>query len=217
MFHLADFSEDFSPENCLSDTSEWLPVYISIFAAKTRLGADWASDHEFLTAKFRLKLKKVGITIRLFSSVQSLSRVRLFATPWITACQASLSIPSYQNSLKLMSIESVMPSNHLILCHPLLLPPSIFPSIRVFSNQSVLYIRWPKYWSFSFNISPSNEYSGVISFRIDWLDLFAVQGTLKNLLQHYSSKASILQCSAFFIVQLSHPYMITIKTLDSLD
>ena len=121
--------------------------------------------------------------------------------------------PTPGSLLKLISIESVMPSNHLILCHPLLLLPSIFPSIRVFSNESVLCIRWPKYWSFIFNISPSNEYSGLISFRMDWLDLFAVQGTLKSLLQHYSSKASILRCSAFFIVQLSHPYMTTGKTI----
>ena len=148
-----------------------------------------------------------------FSSVQSLSRVRLFATPWTTARQASLSITNSQNLLKLMSIESVMPSNHLILCHPLLLSPSVFPSIRVFSNESALRIRWPKYWSCSFNISPSNEHSGLISFRMDWLDLLAVQGTLKSLLQHCSSKASILQCSAFFIVQLSHPYMTTGKTI----
>ena len=126
--------------------------------------------------------------------------------------QASLSITNSQSLLKLMSIQSVMPSNHLILCRPLLLPPSIFPSIRVVSNESVLHIRWPKYWSFSFNISPSNEYSGLISFRRDWLDLLAVQGTLKSLLQHYSSKASILWCSAFFIVQLSHPYVTTGKT-----
>ena len=140
-----------------------------------------------------------------FSSVQSLSRVQLFVTPWTAARQASLSITNSWSLLKLMSITSVMPSNHLILCHTLLLPPSIFPSIRVFSNKSVLHIRWPKYWSFSFSISPSNEYSGLISFRIDWLDLLAVQGTLKNLLQHHSSKASILLRSAF-IVQLSHPY-----------
>ena len=144
-----------------------------------------------------------------FSSVQSLSHVQLFATPWTVARQASLSIISSRSLLKLMFIELVMPSNHLILCHPLLFLPSIFPSIRVFSNQSVLHIRWPKYWSFSFNISPSNEYSGLISFRMDWLDLLAVQGTLKSLLQHHNSKASILQCSAFFIVQLSHPYMTT--------
>ena len=143
--------------------------------------------------------------------VQSLSRVQLFATPWTTACQASLSITNSWSLLTLMSIELVMPSNHLILCHPLLLPPSVFPSIRVFANKSALRIRWPKYWSFSFNISPSNEHSRLISFRMDWLDLLAVQGTLKSLLQHYSSKASILQHSSFFIVQLSHPYMTTGK------
>ena len=148
-----------------------------------------------------------------FISVQSLSRVQLFVTPWPAAPQASLSITNSQSSPKPMSIESVMPSNHLILCHPLLLTPSIFPRIRVFSNESVLCIRWPKYWSFSFSIGPSNEYSGMISFRMDWLDLVAVQGTLKSLLQHHSSKASILQCSAFFIVQLSHPYMTTGKTI----
>ena len=147
------------------------------------------------------------------SSFQLLSCVQLYATPWTTARQASLSITNSQSLPRLMSIESVMPSNHLILCHPLLLPPSVFPSIRVFSNESALRIRWPKYWSFSFNISPSNEYSGLISFRIDWLDLLAVQGTLKSLLQHYSSKASILRCSAFFMVQLSHPYMTTGKTI----
>ena len=141
-----------------------------------------------------------------FSSVQSLSCVWLFATPWTTACQVSLSITNSQSSLKLMSIELVMPSNHLILCHPLLLLPSIFPSIRVFSNESALCIRWPKYWSFSFNISPSNKHPGLISFRMHWLDLLAVQGTLKSLLQHHSSKASILWCSSFFMVQLSHPY-----------
>ena len=129
-----------------------------------------------------------------------------------TERQASLSIINTWSLLKLMSIESVMPSNHLILCCPLLLLPSIFPSIRVFSNESVLHIRWPKDWSFSFSISPSNEYSGLISFRMDWLDLLAVQGTLKSLLQHHSSKASILWCSAFFMVQLSHPYMTTGKT-----
>ena len=137
-----------------------------------------------------------------------------FATTWTAALQASL---SFSISLSLLSylIESVMPSNHLILCHPLFLPPSIFPRIRFFSNESVLHIRWPKCWSFSFSISPSNEYSGLISFRIDWLDPLAIQGTLKSLLQHHSSKASILQCSAFFIVQLSHPYMTTGKTIAS--
>ena len=146
-------------------------------------------------------------------SVQSLSLVQLLMTPWTAVRQASLSITNSWSLLKLMSIESVMPSNHLILyCHLLLLP-SIFPSIRVFSNESVLHVRWPKYWSFSFSISPSNEYSGLISCRMDWLTLLAVQETLKSLLQHHSSKASILLCSAFFIVQLSHPYMTTGKTI----
>ena len=148
----------------------------------------------------------------LFVVVQLLSHVQLFATPWTATCQASLSITNSWSPPKLMSIESVMPSNHLILCHPLLLP-SIFPSIRVFSNESDLCIRWPKYCSFSFSISPSNEHSGLISFRMDWLDLFTVQGTLKSLLQHYSSKALILRCSAFFIVQLSHPHMTTGKII----
>ena len=147
-----------------------------------------------------------------FSSVKSLSRVRLLATPWIAACQASLSITNSWSLPKLMSIELVMPSNHLILCRPLLLP-SIFPSLRVFSNESVLRIRWPKYWSFSFSISPSNECSGLISFRMDWFNFLEVQGTLKSLLQHHSSKASILWCSAFFTVQLSHPYMTTGKII----
>ena len=136
-----------------------------------------------------------------FSSVQSLSCVQLFATPWTAACQASLSITNSRSLSKLISIELVMPSNHLIFCCPLLLLPSIFPSIRVFSNESALYIRWPKYWSFSFNVSPSNEHLELISFRMDWLDLLAVQGTLKSLLQHHSSKASILWCLSFFIVQ----------------
>ena len=143
-----------------------------------------------------------------FSSVQSLIRVQLFVTPWIAELQASLSITSSRSLLKLMCIESVRPSNPLILCHPLLLLPSIFPSIRVFSNESVLHIRWLKYWSFSFSISPSNEYSGLISFRMDWLDLPAVQGTLKSLLQHHSSKTSVLWCLAFFIVCThTHIYM----------
>ena len=146
------------------------------------------------------------------SSVQLLSRVQLFATPATAARQASMSITNSWSLLKLMSIEMVMPSNHLILCRPLLLLPSIFPSIRVFSNGSVRHMRWPKYWSFSFSISPSNEYSGLISFRMDWLDLLSVQGTLKSLLQHHHSKPSILLYSAFFIVQLSHPYMTTGKT-----
>ena len=147
-----------------------------------------------------------------FSSAQSLSHVRLFVTPWTAASQASLSITNSWSPPEPMSIKSVKPSNHLILCHPLLLLPSIFPSIRVFSNESALCIRCPKYWSFSFNISPSNEHPGLISFRMDWVDLLAVQGTLKSLLQYHSSKASILLHSAFFIVQLSHPYMTTGKT-----
>ena len=148
-----------------------------------------------------------------YLSVQLLSLVGLFATPWNAARKAPLSITSSRSLPKLMSIELVMPSNHLILCHPLLLPPSIFPSIRVFSNESVLCIRWSKYWSFSFSISSCHEYSGLISFRVNWLDLSAVQGTLKSLLQHHSSKASMLQCSAFSIVQFSHPYMTTGKTI----
>ena len=146
-------------------------------------------------------------------SDQSLSRVRLFATPWISACQASLSVTNSRTSLRLASIELVMPSSHLILCHPLLLLPPIPPSIRVFSNESTLCIRLPKYWSFSFSIIPSKETPGLISFRMDWMDLLTVQGTLKSLLQHHSSKASILWCSAFCTVQLSHPYMTTGKTI----
>ena len=157
------------------------------------------------------------IVIPLFriisQSVQSLSRVQLFSTQWTAACQASLSITNSQSLPKLVTIESVMPSNHLILCRPLLLLLSIFSSIRVFSNESALHIRWPKYWNFSFNISPSNEHPGLISFRMDWLDLLAFQGTLKSLFQHHTSEASILLRSAFFIVQLSHPYMTTGKTI----
>jgi len=148
-----------------------------------------------------------------FSSVQSLSHLQLFATPWTTARQASLSITNSWSSPKPISIESVMPSSHLILCRPLLLLPPIPPSIRVFSNESALRIRWPKYWSFSFNISPSNEHPGLISFRMDWLDLLAVRGTVKSLLQHHSSKASILQRSVFFTVQLWHPYITAGKTI----
>ena len=148
-----------------------------------------------------------------FSSVQSLSHVQLFATPWITARQASLSITNSRSLLKLKLMKSVMSSSHLILCHPLLLLHPIPPSIRVFSNESNLHRRWPKYWSFRLSISPSNEHLGLISFRMDWLDLFAVQEILKRLLQHHSSKASILSCSAFFIVQLLHPYMTTGKTI----
>ena len=148
-----------------------------------------------------------------FSPVQSLSRVWLFASPWIAACQASLSITNSRSLPKPMPIKSVMPSSHLILCCPLLLLPLIPPSIRVFSNESTLHISWPKYWSFSFSISSSNEYPGLISFRMDWMDLLAIQGTLKSLLQHHSSKALIFWHSAFFIVQLSHPYMTTGKTI----
>ena len=153
------------------------------------------------------------IWMLIFSSVQSLSCVQLFATLWTAACQASLSFTVSWNLLKLLSIESVMPSNHLILCHPLLLLPQIPPSITVFSNESTLRMRWPKYWSFSFSISPSNEYSGLISFRMEQLDLVAAQGTFKSLLQYHSSKASILRCSALFTVELSYPYMTTGKTI----
>ena len=154
-----------------------------------------------------------GISSVQFTSVQSLSCVRVFVIPRIAAQKASLSITNSWSLLKLMSIESVMPSSHLILCHSLLLLPPIPPSIRVFSSESALHMRWPKYWSFSFSISPSNEHPGLISFRMDWLDLLAVQGTLKRLLQHRNSKASIFQHSAFFTVQLSHPYMTTGKTI----
>ena len=166
------------------------PIYILKQLLNSLLGKDWG----------------------IISSVQPFSCIQLFVTPWTAAGQTSLSITNSQSLPKLMSIELVMPSNHLILCRPLLLLPSIFPSIRVFTNEPVLHIRWPKYWSFSFNISPSNEYSGLISFRMNWLDLLAVQGTLKSLLQQHSSKASIFQHSAFFIVQLSHSYMTTGKT-----
>ena len=164
--------------------------------------------------KFQLLFRGlIYFHINMFSSVQSLSRVWLFVTPWTAAHQASLSTTNSRSLLKLMSIESVMPSNHLIIWRALLLPPSVFPSIRVFSNESALCIRWPEYWSFNFSTSPSNEYSGLISYRMDGLDLLAVQGTLQSLLQHHSSKASILQHSPFFIVQLSHPYMTTGKTI----
>ena len=163
--------------------------------------------------KLEVSVNQLDVRQVQFSSVQWLSRVRLFETSWTAACQASLSITNSQSLLKLKSIELVMPSNHLILCCPLLLLPSIFPSIRVFSNESALCIRWPEYWSFNFSISPSNEYSELISVRMDWLDLLAVQKTLKSLLQHHSSKALILRCSAFFIVQLSYPYMTTGKTI----
>ena len=160
-----------------------------------------------MTEQFNWRLSNLQLLTVQFSCI------RLFVTPWTAACQASLSITNSRSLPRLMSIELVMPSNHLILCHPLLFLPSIFPSISVFSNESALRIRWPKYWSFSFNISPSYEHPGLISFRMDWLNLLAVQGTLKSLLQHHSSKASILQHSAFFIVQLSHPYMTTGKTI----
>jgi len=160
-----------------------------------------------------LQGKNMHFEVNQFSSIQSLSRVWLFVTPWIAARQASLSITNSRSSLTLTSVQSVMPSSHLILCRPLLLLSAIPPSIRVFSNQSTLHMRWPKYWSFSFNIIPSKEIPGLISFRMDWLDLLAVQGTLKSLLQHHGSKASILWRSAFFTVQLSHPYMTTGKTI----
>ena len=163
----------------------------------TRNHESWTSGH----------LKPGSVSL-----VQSLSYVWLFVIPWTTACQVSLSITNSCSLLKIMAIELVIPSNHIILCCPPLFLPSIFPKIRVFSNESVLHIRWPKYWSFNFSISPSNEYSGLISFRTDWLDLLAVQGTLKSLLQYHSSKASILWCSVFFMVQFSHPYMTTGKT-----
>ena len=172
---------------------------------------NWLRNHFEFYTHFRSEISKDIKYFLIFSSVQSLSRVRLFATPWITAHQASLFITNSQSLLKLMSIESVMPSSHLILCRPLFLLAPIPLSIRVFSNESTLHMRWPKYWSFSFSISPLDEHPGLISFRMDWLDLLAVQGTLKSLLQHHSSKASILRCSAFFTVQLSHPDMTTGK------
>ena len=162
--------------------------------------------------KYMEKKTKLFFPVK-FQFVQSLSCVQLFMTPWTAACQASMSFTLSWSLLKLMSIELMMPSNHLIHCHSLLLPTSIFPSIRVFSNELAFCIRWPKYWSFSFSISPSNEFSGLISFRIDWFDLLAVQGTLKRLLQHHNSKASILWRSAFFMVQLSYPYTTTGKTI----
>ena len=191
--------------------------------------ADSKEELKSLLMKVKQESKKVGLKLNIqktkimvsspTSSVQSLSRVQLFVTPWTAARQAFLSITNSWSLLKCMSIELVKPPNHLILCHPLLLPPSIFPSIRVFSSESVLSIRWPKYWSFSFSISPSNEYSELISFRMDWLDPLAAQGILKTLLQHHSSKASILWCSAFFILQLWHSYVTTRKkhSLDQTD
>ena len=178
----------------------------SVVPCPVLIVASWPA-YRFLKRKCYLKWNVQ------FSSVQSLSYAWLFVTPWITARQASLSITNSQSSLKLMSVESVMPSSHLILCCPFLLLLPIPPSIRVFSSESTLCMRWPKYWSFSFNINPSNVHPGLISFRMDWLDLLAVQGTLKSLFQHHSSKASILWCSAFFTTQLSHPYMTTGKTI----
>ena len=188
-----------------TEKSGWLQAMGSY-----RVRHNWKTEHTHITSV----ITKTGITVYVdvFVVAQSLSCVRLFVTPWTAAGQASLSITNSGSLLKLMSIESVMPSNHLILCC-LLLPPSIFPDISVFSNESVLHIRWSKYQSFSFSISPSNEYSGLISFRMDWLDLLAVQGTLKSLLQHHSLKASVLPCSAFLMVQLSHPYVTTGKTI----
>ena len=210
------------------DREAWRAVIHGVAMSWTHL-SNWAElnwteqkiiNHNIHHLKVNFKKLRVSKTWQghhriYFSSVQSLSRVWLFLTPWTAACQASLSSTNSQSSLKLKSIESVMPSNYLILCCPLLLLPSIFPSIGVFSNESVLHIRWPKYWSFSFSIILSNEYSWLISFRIDWLDLLEVQGILKSLLQHHGSKASILQCSAFFMVQLSHPYTTTGKTYHS--
>ena len=196
-------------------------------------GPQWEKNNHILILCPIFHLKRIGLLLasqeggqsldsiswlwHSFSSVQSLSPVWLFVTPWTAPRQASLPFTKSQNLLKLMSTEPVMPSSYLILCHPLLLPSSIFPSIRVFSNESVLHIRWPKDWSFSFSSSPSNEYSGLISLRMDWLDLFAAQGTLKSLLQHHSSKSSVLRHSAFFIVQLLHPYLLLEKPLLLLD
>ena len=182
---------------------EWVAIPVSRGSSQPRdqicISCSFCIAGRFSTTE------SLGKPMRYINSVQPLSRVQHFATPWTEAHQASLSIIISRSLLKLMSIKLVMPSDYLILYRPLLLLSSILPSIRVFSNELVLCIRWPKYWSFSFSISPSNEYSGLISFRIDWFDLLAVQGTLKSLLQHHSSKASVLQCSAFFMVQLSHP------------
>ena len=193
---------------------------VNNFFSKLRLLNYKFSSEYFFSCNFLVFICCIFIAIKFeiyfsyqFSSVQSPSRVRLFATPRTAACQASLSITNSQSSLRLIPIELVMPSSHLILCHSLLLLPPVPPSIRVFSNESSLCMKWPKYWSFSFSIIPSEEHPGLISFRMDWLELLAVQGTLKSILQHHSSKASILQHSAFFTVQLSHQYMTTGKTI----
>ena len=207
------FSFSISPSNKYSGLISFqIDCVFSPCCPRDPQGSFWAQEFKCISSSvLSLLYGPVLTSISIFSSVQSLSHVRLFATPRTAARQASLSITNSWSLLKLMSIELVMPSYHLILCHPLLLLPSSFPSIRVFSNESVLHIRWPKYWNFSF--SPSNKYSGLISFRIDWLWFLVVQGTLKSLLQHHSSKASILWHSAFFIVQLSHPYMTTGKII----
>ena len=194
--------------------SAWVPVhftqeiwsYTSSAFCFREFPRNISRYHKFSPAHPEGSLQTGTLFFNRFSSVLfNHSAMSDPVTPWTAACQASLSITNSQSLLKLMSTESMMPSNHLILCRPLLLPPSIFPSVKVFSDESVLHISWPEYWSLNFSISPSNEYSGLISFRMDWLDLLAVQGTLKGLLQHWSSKAPILWCSAFFIVQLSHP------------
>ena len=187
----------------------WSPKSLQMVTAAMKLKDAGSLEEKLWQPGWHIKKQRHYFV----SSVQSLSRVRLFTTPWIAARQASLSITNSRSPPKPMSIELVMPSHHLILCHPLLLLPPIPPSIRVFSNESPLHFRWPKYWSFSFNISPSNEHPGLISFRMDWLDLLAIQGTFKSLLQHHSSKASILRRSASFTIQLSYPYMTTGKTI----
>ena len=192
---------------CKVNTSERFYVWVDLW--KVRNYPFQTCKHSSVKLGWSLKM----ILFKMVSSVQSLSCVQLFLTPWTAACQASLSMTNSRSPHKPMSIESVMPSNHFILCFPLLLLPSIFPSIKVFSNESALRMKWPKYWSFSFSISPSNEHPGLISPRMDSLGLLSIQGTLKSLLQHQSSKASILLCSAFLIVQLSHPYMTTGKTI----
>ena len=202
----------------ISDTTRLLSILPSVLHPFSTEGEGAVKA---MSPFFKDRIQKLDIspihepTVRTlglqFSSVQSLSHVQFLATPWTAAHQASLSITNSRSLLKLMQIESVMLSNHLILCRPLLLLPSIIPSIRVFSNESALRMRWQKYWRFSFSISPSNEHPGLISFRMDWLDILAVQGTLKSLLQHHSSKASILRHSTFFTIQLSHPYMTTGK------